>query len=954
MSTQRDDEKLLKVLRLFLLPDYNVVSTTYLDLLLTHISNQQKCDQDSNDRRTLLKKWIVEALEVWSSGEVKPCQAVTVFTIKLIGILSQDENDFDYLESGNVFEKLSAIFQLQKSDVSASVKMAYTSMLVDVISHKIGRRWVISKGLWRDMVKFAQLNHTMYVTRESHRFIHTVLNKESQNKEFCKDVILAVSEPLIKYSGNSQLHAALEELYLDQNALLCTTLDLITSIIENTMFTGLENEIADMFEELVDLEDRLKALTEACISTKFLQHILKLWALISFQIIKIGARKDGPLIDEETWAKFSERFCYIQTLLIEKKYIVEIVGLQKMTLLYWRKLNDMKEIKSSFEHQFEYQAMTLMITPLGTTMRHNNMKHEFFEMFVDKLYDVTCQPVQRLSYLIKDVMLRESLPVEQICKSSIEMILETIDVIGREVAVIAFQSMCYVLKNYIPKEKICSIMEKSHAHGFQESPNDKKRKPTPNSIFNGDPVVDNPVLLSTLLHGLAVLTQKFQFKWQDCVETICLLALAQEILNHTGTLPSLCVKALQLCKLAIQNFMPPNLALLVESDSGMRGIGLTLFKRLHDPNWEVRDSVLEVLITIAAISEDKYPAFQELLLTNDFLPLITDVALMDGESYVRASAVKFIATTIRINKLWDHSLSKMDLPEKFINLFKKESEAIVRREAVDLIKELYVYRKWPKSTIDLMSTAMTEAAVLDLHWEVKVNALNFWKHFIKSHFTDQGMLDGSFPNVTFSKEHRKIVTLNETEIKRRLNKALDDVAKHRCLGVLLVTLENDSDFEVSRSAADIIKKLQIYILKYKLNEPVVENSRLPKDSATIDSSYIKPQTQPSTSQTKSSPEKLADIIDAIVKENDAELLASIYQSSMRMDADDETVKTATLEKLSQVTRQKFLNVVNNMDVDHYIEEKRRWLKDYTVCFDSVLEDILTVYEQNGVNSMDCY
>lgn len=64
------------------------------------------------------------------------------------------------------------------------------------------------------------------------------------------------------------------------------------------------------------------------------------------------------------------------------------------------------------------------------------------------------------------------------------------------------------------------------------------------------------------------------------------------------------MKALKLCELAIDNFMPPNLALLVDSeDSHMNDIGPTLFKRLHDQNWEVRDSVLEVLNTIATISE---------------------------------------------------------------------------------------------------------------------------------------------------------------------------------------------------------------------------------------------------------------------------------------------------------------------------------------------------------------
>lgn len=88
-----------------------------------------------------------------------------------------------------------------------------------------------------------------------------------------------------------------------------------------------------------------------------------------------------------------------------------------------------------------------------------------------------------------------------------------------------------------------------------------------------------------------------------------------------------------------------------------------------------------------------------------------------------------------------------------------------------------------REVIDSMLQTMSVAAVFDLHWEVKTNALTFWDHFVKSHLSDQGMLDDSFPNVTFSKEHRKIVSLNEAEIKRRLNKALDELARQRCLGV---------------------------------------------------------------------------------------------------------------------------------------------------------------------------
>lgn len=79
--------------------------------------------------------------------------------------------------------------------------------------------------------------------------------------------------------------------------------------------------------------------------------------------------------------------------------------------------------------------------------------------------------------------------------------------------------------------------------------------------------------------------------------------------------------------------------------------------------------------------------------------------------------------------------------------------------------------------------AMAYAAVSDLHWEVKVNALHFWEKVIEQQMSDQGMIDGIFPSVTFSKENRKIVLLTEKEIKLRLNKVLGELARIRCLQV---------------------------------------------------------------------------------------------------------------------------------------------------------------------------
>ncbi|XP_012283609.1 uncharacterized protein LOC105701446 [Orussus abietinus] len=943
MTSSKSTEKLAEVLQLFLLPGYNVVSPTYLDLLLTHVTKRSEDAKADSERLEVLRKWVQEALEAWTNIG-GPCQAVSMFTVKLVGIIARDESHFKEWNSQKIFDRLCAVLRLREQPLSASVKMAYTCMLSDVITHHSGRQWVIESGTWRDVVKFCQANQTMYVTRESQKFLWSLLLSECRNEKFCREVILEVTSPIISNQFDTEVHEGLQENYLDRNTLLCATIDLLTNILENTLFVDLDSPIPALLEELTNLEVRVKALFEACINTRFLQRVHKLVLLLLFLRLKQGILRETKTVDEVAWSKFLRGLTYVYMMLIPKKHVIELVKTAKLALIYWKKTKLLCDFTPPGQYKFEHQAIALMVLPLCVCIKKTCLGYDLFEMFLNKIFEVTCPATLRLAYTIRDVIMKGDLPLEHICKVSIGMLLEIMDIMDRDVAVITFQTFCHVLKNFA---------QETTATPPPDNVVTEPRRTVYKSILEGDPIVENTVLLSALLDGLAAMTEKFKLKWQECVETICVLAIGQEILNHSGTLPKLCVQALKICKLAIQNFMPPNLALLVDSESHMDGIGSTLFKRLHDTNWEVRDSVLEVLNTIATISEDKYPAFQDFLLVNRFLQLAIEVATNDTESYVRASALTFISTTVRINKLWDAELCQLDLLGTAAQLLENESEAVVRREAVILIKELYVYRKWPKSKIEVMSHMMATSAVLDLHWEVKTNALEFWKHFIKSHLTDQGMLDGSFPNVTFSKEHRKIVTLNETEIKRRLNKALDELAKQRCLGVLLATLEDDCDFEVSRISASIVNKLKWFLLKYKINEPL-PTLPLPKDSATMDTPYIKQTTNITSQGYLHPPEHSYSVINEIVDATDANLLASMYKTSMKMDSPVDKSDQETLRLVSEVTREKFLRATLDADIDAYIQERSRWLKTYTDSFDSILDDIVTTYQNKGVNTMDCY
>lgn len=57
--------------------------------------------------------------------------------------------------------------------------------------------------------------------------------------------------------------------------------------------------------------------------------------------------------------------------------------------------------------------------------------HFLFEEFLEKLFEVTCTAVQRLAYTARDVILKNDFPMEMICKSTIDHLLEIVDVIDR-------------------------------------------------------------------------------------------------------------------------------------------------------------------------------------------------------------------------------------------------------------------------------------------------------------------------------------------------------------------------------------------------------------------------------------------------------------------------------------------------------------------------------------------
>lgn len=172
----------------------------------------------------------------------------------------------------------------------------------------------------------------------------------------------------------------------------------------------------------------------------------------------------------------------------------------------------------------------------------------------------------------------------------------------------------------------------------------------------------------------------------------------------------------------------------------------------------------------------------------------------------------------------------------------QENEGIVRKEYCLLIIEIYRSHRIPNQQFELIFPTMAHIAINDLYWEAKVNALHFWYQVILRQFKYNGVIDGAFPAVTFSKKHKKIVTLTPREIELRLDLILDELMTRGALGVLLECLADDCDLEVVKSAANLAECLQNFLAKYEYQKESNAAAADNKPTASTKSSCVVPTT----------------------------------------------------------------------------------------------------------------
>lgn len=282
----------------------------------------------------------------------------------------------------------------------------------------------------------------------------------------------------------------------------------------------------------------------------------------------------------------------------------------------------------------------------------------------------------------------------------------------------------------------------------------------------------------------------------------------------------------------------------------------------------------------------------------------------------------------------------------------------MRKEACNVLCDLFQNLKLTVTFKNTLYEHMVASALSDFHWEVQLSALKFWKIVLSSLLNDQGMLDGVFPPVTFSRHSRKIVTLNEAEIQRRLMKILDDLASVGFLTVLVKLLHDDTEPEIMESALGLSNELLDILNRYKVPERL---KHIPGEPATVEEllGNVKQEHEKWTAsedmEDVESTRASDNVIDGIVNADDINLLANIYERHMSLNSQEcELPMKPKIKLLRFASPYLFVNFLKSSDFKEVIEQKRQW-SDGIRSASSLLDDILGIYEvQNEVNSLDCY
>ncbi|KAM8703463.1 hypothetical protein ACLKA7_008138 [Drosophila subpalustris] len=975
--------RLKQIFDLFLRENFLMTDNVYFEKLISHLQAKENA---SLLQAPFVIEWVDKCLTLITSDFHKVHPKVISFMLNIIGFMASNEWMILRLRELDIMHRMMSFMQANEQQFSPSIKLSCIRVMKVISNYSIGLAFQRMNRTWSVLIQYSSNEHTLYVVREARQLLFEMLYKfcdKMQDEAVTLEILSEIMKPIqdnVYITDNINVNASGEEerihVNVDDNELLhkvTSAVDLLSYILQQTLVSEERTKIVSLLRDHNNIELNIWKLVEMTHNTYFTEKMLS--ALCSYHFALLLHEKIlNPDCTEppEQFTEFGLSFFNLIKFCIQRSDGINFVKMAVLHHILWKKLGSRapKEIIIQDERVvFENQLICFHLLPLLFSMKFakkmaDESKSELFDTYIMKLLVMSCEQTLRLCYSVRDAFITPegntngSLFTAELARKCVHSILSLEHIMDREQAITVCQALLYALREVVALSDASKSMHPEDCHGASTSNNYYDIYPR-----GADAIVNDPRVLHSVIVGLRTLIERFKITWKESVETIGLVNCLAYVLENCNMDATCTVQALKLVQLSVEHFLSPNMALLVDNlqGSALVCLGPIIVKRMHDTTWEVRDSALELAASIASISRIKFPAFQRFLIDVKIPPIVYEMAKHDSDPYVRASAYKCLSEMVSINSIWEDGLSQLDLVDHLLFVLYREHEDIVRAEAILTLGKIYDHRKIPSKYKNTLFSTLNFCVIGDHHWEVKVNALCFWRMEFHRQLKNQGMIDGVFPSVTFSKEHKKIVTLTDREIKLRIAKVLAEIQQYGYYGMMLKCLREEYAPEVLRILVAGIKMMNEKLNKYDFEIILshIESLTPSAENTKTCPVFNKPGQQVSVDLdedgTSINERQSNDVIESILNAQDMQLLEKTFESQMQINHAD-TQKRHIDEfyyKQFAVSVREWKEEVGKIDLDRLVVQQEEWFdcKDNLVC---LLDDILNAIQRDANNEIsDC-
>lgn len=260
---------------------------------------------------------------------------------------------------------------------------------------------------------------------------------------------------------------------------------------------------------------------------------------------------------------------------------------------------------------------------------------------------------------------------------------------------------------------------------------------------------------------------------------------------------------------------------------------------------------------------------------------------------------------------------------------------------------------------------MAHIACLDLYWEAKIGALQFWHNAIVHEFNQNGVIDGAFPAVIFSKQQKKIVTLTPKVIEAALNTIFEKLQSRGALGVMLECLSDECDLKVVEEARSCALGMEKFLQQYdyrkvetNLANLSLQNARKANAETAQSSVLFMP---PKEKAAELSVDGVSDdVIESIVTMDDINLLGDTLTKEDEASSQAAGSRGSSshidfqfFERMKAVDAKEYFRCSAKLDLPNLMTSRGAWLQKND-SFGSLLDDILFSLQLGDASNADCY